>query len=136
MATSQDLNVLVEQLRSGSVPTVDVAGQPIRCASVYETARSQAELYLLTAGQKIPAHEHSAIDDVFVGLRGRGRIRIWNAEGDHVDQDIEPGWVVVVEPGDPHEVSCNGDEFCYVLTQSPKDEYDSVSYSASNSGGF
>ena len=130
MATSQDLNALVGRLRSGDVAAVDVAGQPILCLPVYETARSQAELYLLRAGQKIPAHRHSAIDDVFVGVQGHGRIRIWDANGDHTDHTIEPGSVLVVEPGSPHEVSCAAEEFCYVLTQSPKEHYDMSSYEA------
>jgi quercetin dioxygenase-like cupin family protein len=133
MATSQDLNALVGRLRSGEVPPVEVGGQPILCVAVYETARSQAELYLLRRGQKIPAHRHSAIDDVFVGVEGRGRIRIWDADGNHADHAIEPGSVVVVEPGTPHEVACAGDEFCYVLTQSPKEHYDLAPYKVTDS---
>ncbi len=132
MATAKDLNALMELLDSGSVPPVEVDGQPILCVSVYETARSQAEMYLLRPGQRIPPHKHSAIDDVFVGMRGRGRIRTWDAAGKPVDHTIDAGSVLVVEPGNPHEVSCAGDEFCYVLTQSPKDEYDNVSYAASD----
>jgi hypothetical protein len=69
-------------------------------------------------------------DGVGVGVRGRGRIRTWDPAGSAVDHLIEAGSVLVVEPGNPHEVSCAGDEFCYVLTQSPKEQYDSVSYSA------
>lgn len=130
MATAKDLNGLVELLDSGEVTPVEVDGQQILCVSVYETARSQAEMYLLRPGQRIPSHKHSAIDDVFVGVRGRGRIRTWDPAGSAVDHLIEAGSVLVVEPGNPHEVSCAGDEFCYVLTQSPKEQYDSVSYSA------
>ena len=124
----QDLNALVGRLRSGEVSPVEVAGQPILCLPVYETARSQSELYLLRGGQKIPAHQHSAIDDVFVGIAGRGNIRIWDAHGKHADHAIQSGWVLVVEPGTPHEVSCDGDEFCYVLTQSPKEHYDITTF--------
>jgi len=130
MDTPKDLNALMRLLDSGGVAPVEVDGQPILCVSVYETSRSQAEMYLLRPGQRIPAHRHSAIDDVFVGIRGRGRIRTWDRAGEPVDHTIEAGSVLVVEPGNPHEVSCLGDEFCYVLTQSPKDEYDNVSYAA------
>ncbi len=130
METPKDLNALVRLLDSGGVAPGEVHGQPILCVSVYETSRSQAEMYLLRPGQRIPAHRHSAIDDVFVGIRGRGRIRTWDRAGKPVDHTIEAGSVLVVEPGNPHEVSCLGDEFCYVLTQSPKDEYDNVSYAA------
>jgi len=128
MATSQDLNALLDLLRAGKVLAVDFEGQSIRYVLVYETVRSQAELYLLRAGQKMPAHQHSAIDDVFLGVGGRGRIRVWDAAGNHEDHLIEPGSVLIVEPGSPHEVSCNGEEFCYLLTQSPKEAYDLVSY--------
>jgi quercetin dioxygenase-like cupin family protein len=128
MNSPQDLNALVGRLRSGEVPPVEVGGQPILCLPVYETTRSQAELYLLRRGQKIPAHQHSAIDDVFVGVAGSGHIRIWDAHGNHNDHPIQSGSLVVVEPGTPHEVSCDGDEFCYVLTQSPKEHYDIANY--------
>jgi quercetin dioxygenase-like cupin family protein len=130
MVKTKELNALVDLLDSGAVAPVEVDGQPILCVSVYETARSQAEMYLLRPGQRIPPHKHSAIDDVFVGVRGRGRIRTWDAAGNPLDHMIDAGTVLVVEPGNPHEVSCVGDEFCYVLTQSPKEQYDSVSYSA------
>lgn len=118
------LQTLVESLRSGDVAPVDVDGQPILAVQVYETDRSQAELYLLRTGQRIPAHRHSAIDDVFLVLEGRGRIRIWDSDGKQFDHVVERGAVMVVEPGTAHEVSCDGDEFVYVLTQSPKEHYD------------
>lgn len=118
------LRTLVESLRSGDVAPVDVDGQPILAVQVYETDRSQAELYLLRTGQRIPAHRHSAIDDVFLVLEGRGRIRIWDSDGKQSDHVVERGAVMVVEPGTAHEVSCDGDEFVYVLTQSPKEHYD------------
>lgn len=119
-----NLDELLERLRSGAVEPVDVAGQPILCTQVYETDRSQAEIYLLRAGQKIPAHFHSEIDDVFLGVSGRGLVRTWDSAGRSTDHAVVAGSVVVVEPGTPHEVSCAADEFGYVLTQSPKERYD------------
>jgi quercetin dioxygenase-like cupin family protein len=127
---ARSLNELADLLASGSVPPVVVEGQPILFVSVYETPRSQAEMYLLKDGQRIAAHKHSAIDDIFLGVRGRGRVRTWDASGKATDRVVEAGSVVVIEPGTPHEVSCAGGEFCYVLTQSPKEQYDNVSYSA------
>lgn len=123
-----NLQALVKRLRSGDVAPVDVDGQAILAVQVYETDRSQAELYLLRAGQKIPAHRHSAIDDVFLVLDGRGRIRTWDSHGNHHDHAVERGAVIVVEPGTAHEVSCQGEEFVYVLTQSPKERYDMVAF--------
>ena len=70
MVKTKELTALVDLLDSGAVAPVEVDGQPILCVSVYETARSQAEMYLLRPGQRIPPHKHSAIDDVFVGLGG------------------------------------------------------------------
>lgn len=119
-----NLDELVERLRSGTVEPVNVDGEPIVSVRVYETERSQAELYLLRRGQRIPAHRHSAIDDVFLGVRGRAQIRVWDVAGAHVDQILAANVVVVVEPGTPHEVSCLDDEAAYVLTQSPKEHYD------------
>jgi quercetin dioxygenase-like cupin family protein len=127
---TRSLNDLADELAAGAVAPIMVDGQPILCVSVYETPRSQAEMYLLKAGQRIPAHKHSAIDDVFLCVRGRGQIRTWDVSGKATERIAEAGSVVVIEPGTPHEVSCAGDEFCYVLTQSPKEQYDSVSYSA------
>lgn len=123
-----NVQTLVERLRSGDVAPVDVDGQQILAVQVYETERSQAELYLLRPGQRIPAHSHSAIDDVFLVLDGRGRIRVWNSDGKHHDHVVERGSVVVVEPGTAHEVSCQGEDFVYVLTQSPKERYDMVAF--------
>ena len=108
MATLKDLNALVHLLESGGVAPVEVDGQQILCVSVYETSRSQAEMYLLRSGQRIPPHKHSAIDDVFVGMRGRGRIRTWDGAGKPVDHTIEAGSVLVVEPGHPQTAAHQG----------------------------
>jgi quercetin dioxygenase-like cupin family protein len=124
-----DLNHAAEELARGG-PTIDVAGQRIACAPLFETARSQAALFRLLPGQRIPAHRHSAIDDIFFCVRGRGRIRIWDAAGTARDHPIEPGAVFMVQPETAHEVACAGDEFCYVLLQAPKELYDSHAYSA------
>jgi quercetin dioxygenase-like cupin family protein len=119
-----NLSDLVDRLESGTVEATDIDGQSILSIGVYETERSQAELYLLRPGQKIPAHEHSEIDDVFLGVRGQGRIRIWDAAGGHVDHAVKAGVVVVVQPGTPHEVSSLEGDFVYVLTQGPRERYD------------
>ena len=119
-----NLDEELARLRSGGVAAVDVAGQPILCTRVYETDRSQAEIYLLRPGQRIPAHFHTGIDDVFLGVSGRGQVRTWDSVGQTTDHPVTAGTVVVVEPGTPHQVSCAGDEFGYVLTQSPKESYD------------
>jgi quercetin dioxygenase-like cupin family protein len=119
-----NLHELLARLESGQIEPGDVDGQPILSVVVYETERSKAELYLLRRGQRIPAHHHSAIDDVFVGVRGRAQIRVWDSSGSHVDHVLEPGALVVVQPSTGHEVSCLDDDVAYVLTQSPKEQYD------------
>jgi quercetin dioxygenase-like cupin family protein len=122
-----DLNRAIEDLEHGG-SVIEVEGQRIACVQVLETARSQAALFRLGPGQRIPAHTHSAIDDIFFGLRGHGRIRTWDRQGAPRDHPIEAGTVFLVEPETPHEVSCAGDEFCYVLLQAPKELYDSHHY--------
>jgi quercetin dioxygenase-like cupin family protein len=119
-----DLRETVARLEEGG-RTIDVAGQRIAYAPLFETQRSQAAVFRLLEGQRIPAHTHSAIDDIFFGVRGRGRIRTWDGHGAARDQAVGPGMVVLVEPETPHEVSCAGDDFCYVLLQAPKERYDS-----------
>jgi quercetin dioxygenase-like cupin family protein len=124
-----DLRQTLANLEEGG-RSIDVAGQQVACATLFETSRSQAAVFRLRAGQRIPAHTHSAIDDVFFGIRGRGRIRTWDEHGAARDHALEPGTVVLVEPDTPHEVSCAEDEVCYVLLQAPKEWYDSHHYSS------
>ena len=113
-----DLTQAIARLEPGG-SMIDVEGQRIACATLFETSRSRAAIFRLRPGQRIPAHTHSSIDDVFFCVRGVGRIRTWA---------VEPGMVFLVEPGTPHEVSCAGDEFCYVLLQAPAEQYDSRHY--------
>ncbi len=127
-----DLNQAVERLKKEG-PTIDVEGQQIACAVLFETSRSQAALFWLRPGQRIPAHTHSFIDDVFFCVRGHGRIRTWDADGAAQDYPVEPGTVFLVEPETPHEVSCLEGEFCYVLLQAPRERYDSHHYTHAGS---
>ena len=122
------LRQAVERLEREGGPTIDVAGQQIACATLFETSRSQAAVFRLRPGQRIPAHTHSHIDDIFFCIGGRGRIRTWDADGTAHDHPIEPDTLFLVRPETPHEVSCAGDEFCYVLVQAPKEQYDSHHY--------
>jgi quercetin dioxygenase-like cupin family protein len=79
--------------------TVVVDGQEIACAPPFETPRSQAVLFRLRPGRRIPAHAHSAIDDIFFCVRGRGTIRTRDADGTAREHAIAPVTVVVVPPG-------------------------------------
>ena len=132
-ATRLDLNQILESLaEDGSAadtePRRSELNPDIAYAPLFETARSRARLYRLRPGQRIPAHTHSFIDDIFYCVRGRGRIRTWDPAGSAQDRSIEAGTVVLVEPATPHEVSCQGDEFCFVLLQTPKERYDFVAH--------
>jgi quercetin dioxygenase-like cupin family protein len=122
-----DLTQAIARLEPGG-SMIDVEGQRIACATLFETSRSRAAIFRLRPGQRIPAHTHSSIDDVFFCVRGVGRIRTWDTGGVPHDHAVEPGMVFLVEPGTPHEVSCAGDEFCYVLLQAPAEQYDSRHY--------
>ncbi len=129
-----DLQQLAETLRSDGHPAIDVEGQAIPCVTAFKTIQSQAALFLLRPGQHIPAHTHTSIDDIFFGVEGRGRIRTWNAGGQPEDRHVEPGTLLAIPPETPHEVSCADDEFCYLLLQAPREQYDNISYDVQ--GGF
>lgn len=122
-----DLAEAVARLEQGG-PVIEVDGQRITGSVLFETSQSQAAVFRLGPGQRIPAHTHSAIDDIFFCVRGAGHIRIWDAAGTPRDHPIAPGTVFVVPPETPHEVSCAGREFCYVLLQAPKEQYDNHRY--------
>lgn len=122
-----DVTRAVAGLAQGG-PTIEITGQQIASAVLFETPRCQAAVFRLRPGQRIPAHTHSAIDDVFFCVGGAGRIRTWDVGGAAHDHSIEPGTVVLVPPETPHEVSCAGDAFSYVLLQAPAERYDSHRY--------
>lgn len=123
-----NLNEMAERLSSYDAPHVEVAGQRVSSIRVFETARTQSELWRLTPGQHIPPHQHSGIDDVFFCIRGEGTVRTWDADGRVVEHALLPGSVILVEPNTPHEVSCSADDLCYVLLQAPKELYDVAEY--------
>jgi quercetin dioxygenase-like cupin family protein len=128
VASFVNLMQLAGTLDAEDHPFIEVEGQEVACVTAFETAGSQAALFRLLAGQRIPAHTHSAIDDIFFGVRGTGRIRIWRDGGETEDHQVEAGTLVVVTPETPHEVSCAGDEFCYILLQAPREHYDNLPY--------
>jgi hypothetical protein len=99
VASFVNLMQLAGTLDAEDHPFIEVEGQEVACVTAFETAGSQAALFRLLAGQRIPAHTHSAIDDIFFGVRGTA-----------------------------HEVSCAGDEFCYILLQAPREHYDNLPY--------
>jgi quercetin dioxygenase-like cupin family protein len=128
MTSCLDLVELVERSAREGGPAIEIEGQMITCHPAFETPRTQAALFRLQAGQRIPAHMHSAVDDIFFGVRGTGRIRIWDSTGGTQEHRLEAGTLIVVTPETPHEVSCVGDEVWYVLVQAPKALYDNMAY--------
>lgn len=128
MTPDVNLYRLADTLKSDDHPTVDVDGQVISCVVAYQTVQSQATLFRLIPDQHIPAHTHNSIDDIFFGVEGMGRIRTWNAGGQWEDRDIKPGTMVFIPPKTPHEVFCAGADFCYLLLQTPKEQYDNIPY--------
>ena len=132
-ATRLDLNQVLESLQqNGATGGLELrrseSNSEIAYAPLFETARSRVRLYWLRPGQRIPAHTHSFVDDIFYCIRGSGRIRTWDSGGTAQEHAIEPGTVFLVEPETPHEVSCRGDEFCFVILQAPRERYDFVAH--------
>jgi len=134
-ATRFDLNQAIKRLQQDGAAADRELGRSesnpeIAFVPLFETARSRARLYRLRPGQRIPAHTHNFIDDIFYCVRGEGRIRTWDSGETVRDHSIEPGTVFLVEPETPHEVSCQGDEFCFVILQTPRERYDFVAHKA------
>ncbi|MGH7764137.1 MAG: cupin domain-containing protein [Candidatus Dormibacteraceae bacterium] len=123
-----NLYALAAGLRDGTVEgqTVVVGEQSVRIHEVFTTEFTQAVLYVLRSGQTIPRHRHTGIDDVFLGILGEGRIRVWSAGGDVVDLELKPGSMKVITPGTVHEVVSDSDGFAYLLLQAPKEGYDLI----------
>lgn len=125
--TPTDLETLARSLADATAGrSIDVAGQNVRIHEVFTTDLTQAVLYSLRTGQTIPRHHHTGIDDVFLGVRGHGRIRTWPESGEVVEIVVAPGCIHAVTPGTVHEVVSDSDEFAYLLLQAPKEDYDLV----------
>ncbi len=124
---STDLEKLARSLADSTAGrSIDVAGQNVRIHEVFTTDLTQAVLYSLRTGQTIPRHHHTGIDDVFFGVRGRGRIRTWREGGLVVELVVAPNCIHAVMPGTVHEVVSDSDDFAYLLLQAPKEDYDLV----------
>lgn len=123
-----DIHELAASLVDGTTQgkSVQVGAQTIKTQGVLDTEHTQAVLYWLRAGQAIPRHRHTGIDDIFLGLRGRGRVRHWGDDGGADEIRISPGRIHAVVPGTVHEVVSDSDDFVYLLLQAPREDYDLV----------
>jgi quercetin dioxygenase-like cupin family protein len=122
-----DLEALARSLADATAGrSIDVAGQNVRIQEVFTTDLTQAVLYSLRSGQTIPRHHHTGIDDIFLGVRGSGRVRKWREHGQVDEIVIAPGSIHVVTPGTVHELVSDSDDFAYLLLQAPKEDYDLV----------
>ncbi|MGA9995905.1 MAG: cupin domain-containing protein [Pyrinomonadaceae bacterium] len=57
----------------------------------------------LAPGQVASAHQHADMFEVFFVQAGEGVMRV-----DDVEQRLEAGVCVMVEPGEAHEIACTG----------------------------
>jgi mannose-6-phosphate isomerase-like protein (cupin superfamily) len=74
------------------------------------TSRLHTDLYCLRPGQAQAAHVHAEQDKLYVGIEGRGRIRV----GQEVEW-LEPGMLVVAPAGAEHGLENPTDEPCVIL---------------------
>jgi quercetin dioxygenase-like cupin family protein len=74
------------------------------------TPRLQTDLYCLRPGQAQAAHAHADQDKLYVGISGRGRIRL----GKDVEW-LEPGMLVVAPAGAEHGLENPTADPCIVL---------------------
>ena len=70
-------------------------------ATIAETDTVRVHTLLLTAGQSVPWHRHSAVDDTFVCLSGS---MVVLTDDDRTETALQPGEMVTVSAGVGHSV--------------------------------
>ena len=94
---------------------------------VNEDAAFQLSIYRLEPGARLPAHSHTRSHDIFVGVKGRVRIR-FPAQGRAAPFLLGAGGVCSVPPGVRHEL-VNADSrrpAVFVLVHAPYGRFDIV----------
>jgi len=124
MVLRVDLRDLFGGLAAPDGPRVEVEGRALRSVEAFSASHTRGEAWTLSAGDRIPAHFHKGIDDVFVGVRGEGTVTTWGTDGEASSERLGEGCIVVVGAGTPHMVTCGTGFVSYVLIQSPPEHDD------------
>ena len=94
----------MDLVRDVSAVTGGTPGK-MRKVTLFETPRFFADVYVLQPGQAQAAHAHAGADKVYVGLSGRGVVRVGS---DAVP--VREGIAVHCPAGAEHGVENDGDE--------------------------
>lgn len=86
----------------------------------------QTAVFHVAPGSGVPAHLHSAVYDLFVGVKGLLQIR-YEGQRERGVFELKPGGFCAMPPGVKHEVFNPGAEDAYFLiVHAPHDGYDFV----------
>lgn len=89
--------------------------------SIKEVLRSDdvwVREFTVEAGQEVPWHRHTEVQDYCYGLEGRVRVQSQAVDGDAADVVLRPGDSCVLPAGTNHRLSCaDGSRARYLLVQ-------------------
>ncbi len=92
-----------------------------RVASITQIVRSHdvwVREFTVTAGEEVPWHQHTQVQDHCYGLEGLVRVQSVDAAGAAQDLCLKPGESCVLPAGTRHRLSCaQGDQARYLLVQ-------------------
>jgi quercetin dioxygenase-like cupin family protein len=92
-----------------------------------EDAPAQTSVFRVQPGSGVPAHLHSRVYDLFVGVKGALEIRFEGQHGNGLFV-LKPGAFCSMPPGVRHEVSnpSKTDEAFFLLVHASHEDYDNV----------
>ena len=92
-----------------------------------EDAPAQTSVFRVQPGSGVPAHLHSRVYDLFVGVKGELEIRYEDQNGNGLFV-LKPGAFCSMPPGVRHEVSnpSKTDEAFFLLVHASHEDYDYV----------
>ena len=104
---------MVKIIKIEDAPTRDIDGRGVSTRLVDKgVGARKLDVHINTLRPGIPGvyHYHETVENVYIPLRGKGRLVVNGVE--HI---IEEGVAVFLEPGDKHEISAAGeDEFSMI----------------------
>ncbi|MBO0877292.1 MAG: cupin domain-containing protein [Pseudonocardia sp.] len=94
--------------------------------TAFQTGIARVAVFHVPPGAFIAPHKHTVNWDLFQGLTGRGAITVIS-DDETTKFELVAGAFLAMPPGVVHTVTNESDEeFTFVLTQTPYDQYDYV----------
>ncbi len=94
---------------------------------MHEEGPVQTAVFRVGPGSGVPAHLHSSVYDLFVGVKGLLEIR-YEGQNGHGTFELKPGAFCAMPPGVKHEVfnPSATEEAYFLIVHAPHDGYDFV----------